>query len=397
MSKQVVLVLNTGSSSIKFALYPADTEQFDGGAMQILRGKIAGIGVAPELTLANGVADVASFGAIERGDGHDTLIGRLLTWLDALPGFGAVVAVGHRIVHGGSDFAAPVRLDATTMNALERLEPLAPLHQPHNLAGVRAVATRHPDLMQIACFDTAFHLTQPRVARRFALPHALTDAGIQRYGFHGLSYEYIAHILPDHLGARADGRVIVAHLGGGASMCAMKGRRSVATTMGFTALDGLVMGRRCGTLDPGVVLHLLRQRKMSPDEVEHLLYECSGLLGVSGVSRDMKVLEESEDPRAAEAIELFCYRAVTALGGLVAVLDGLDTLVFTAGIGENSARIRREICARLGWLGVTLDETANAAGAARISAAGARCDVLVLPTDEERVIARATHGHLTLA
>lgn len=392
---QVILVLNVGSSSIKFALYPADLVGYVGDMPQILRGKIAGIGVAPVLGLGHGVADIASFGAMERGEGHDALIGRLLTWLDALPGFGAVVAVGHRIVHGGSEFAAPVRLDAATMTALEKLEPLAPLHQPHNLAGVRAVALRHPDLLQIACFDTAFHLTQPPVARRFALPQALSEAGIRRYGFHGLSYDYIARILPDHLGSRAEGRVIVAHLGSGASMCAMQGRRSVATTMGFTALDGLVMGRRCGALDPGVVLHLLRQMKMSPDEVEHLLYEQSGLLGVSGLSRDMKVLENSDDPRAAEAIELFCYRAVTTLGGLVAALGGLDALVFTAGIGENSALIRREICGRLDWLGVELDENANMRGQTRISAAASRCDVVVLPTDEERVIALATHALLS--
>ena len=397
MSKQVILVLNVGSSSIKFALYPADLECFDGDVPQILRGKIAGIGVAPELTLANGAADIAAFGAMERGDGHDALIGRLLTWLDALPGFGSVVAVGHRIVHGGKDFAEPVRLDPATMADLAKLEPLAPLHQPHNLAGVRAVAARHPDLMQVGCFDTAFHRTQPAVARRFALPRDLTEAGIQRYGFHGLSYEYIARILPAHLGPRAEGRVVVAHLGSGASMCAMRARQSVATTMGFTALDGLVMGRRCGALDPGVVLHLLRQMKMSPDEVEHLLYERSGLLGVSGLSRDMKVLEDSGDPGAEEAIELFCYRAVTALGGLIAALGGLDALVFTAGIGENSVRIRREICARLDWLGLTLDAAANASGATRISADASRCDVIVLPTDEERVIAGAAHGFLAVA
>ena len=297
-------------------------------------------------------------------------------------------------MHGGTHYSAPVRVDAQVLDALAALEPLAPLHQPYNLSAIRSVSARHPALPQIACFDTSFHRSQTELVRRFALPRRLHELGIQRYGFHGLSYEHIAGELPRHLGERADGRVVVAHLGNGASMCAMRERRSVATSMGFTALDGLVMGRRCGTLDAGVVLYMLREMGMSADEVEDVLYRQSGLLGLSGISRDMRTLEQSDDPRAAEAIELFCYRAVTTLAGLVASLGGLDAIVFTAGIGENSARVRQRICERLDWLGIKLDSDANASSAARISAAGSRCDVLVLRTDEEHVIARATRASL---
>ncbi len=269
--------------------------------------------------------------------------------------------------------------------------PLAPLHQPHNLAAIRCVAASVPGLPQVACFDTSFHRTQDRLAQLFALPRALTEAGIVRYGFHGLSYEYIAGTLPTHLADRAEGRVIVAHLGNGASMCAMRERRSVATSMGFTALDGLMMGRRCGALDPGVLIHLVEQRGMEIGQVRHLLYEESGLLGVSGISNDVRLLEASTAPEASEALALFSYRAARELGALATSIDGLDAIVFTAGIGENSAKVRQLICARLGWLGVALDAESNAQHATRISTPASRVDVLVVPTDEEEIIARATY------
>lgn len=387
---EAILVLNVGSSSIKFAIYPARQDDAD----PILRGKISGIGTAPELALTAGRGDTGAFGTITADEGQEQLTARLLQWLDAQPGFGAVIAVGHRVVHGGTTYTAPVKVDAQVLQTLAALEPLAPLHQPYNLSAIRAVAARHPDLTQIACFDTAFHHSQDPLARLFALPRSFVERGVQRYGFHGLSYEFIAEELPRHLGERADGRVVVAHLGNGASMCAIRNRKSVATSMGFTALDGLVMGRRCGTLDAGVVLYMLREMGMNADEVEDVLYRQSGLLGVSGISRDMRALERSDDPRAAEAIELFCYRAATTLAGLVAALGGLDAIVFTAGIGENSARVRRRICERLNWLGIELDPGTNASNAARISAAGSRCDVLVLRTDEEHVVARATRASL---
>ena len=270
--------------------------------------------------------------------------------------------------------------------------PLAPLHHPHNLAAIRSVAASAPGLPQVACFDTSFHRTQDRLAQLFALPRALTEAGIIRYGFHGLSYEYIAGTLPGHLGDRAEGRVIVAHLGNGASMCAMKARLSVATSMGFTALDGLMMGRRCGAIDPGVLLHLIDERGMKMRELEHLLYQESGLLGVSGISNNMQVLQMSTAPEAREAIELFCYRAACELAALVATIGGLDAIVFTAGIGENSELVRSLICARLGWLGIALDTAANNRHATRISTTASDVDVLVVPTDEETIIASATQG-----
>lgn len=380
----VILVLNVGSSSIKFATYAAA-----GDEAPTLRGKIAGIGTAPEFSVVESGADAATFGSISVDEGQEGLTSRLLQWLESETAPGTIVAVGHRVVHGGTAYAAPVRVDAQVLETLAALEPLAPLHQPYSLAAIRAVAGRHPDLPQIACFDTAFHHGQDALARLFALPRSFAERGVLRYGFHGLSYQFIADELPRHLGEKAGGRVVVAHLGNGASMCAILDRKSVATSMGFTALDGLVMAQRCGTLDAGVVLYMLREMGMTADEVEDVLYRQSGLLGISGISSDMRMLERSGDPRAEEAIELFCYRAAMTLSGLVAALGGLDAVVFTAGIGENSARVRRRICDRLDWLGIGLDPDANAANATRISAAGSRCDVLVLPTDEERVIARA--------
>jgi acetate kinase len=270
---------------------------------------------------------------------------------------------------------------------LDALSPLAPLHQPHNLAAVRAIEALQPRLAQVACFDTAFHAGQPWVMQALALPRRITDAGVKRYGFHGLSYEYIAHVLPEHLGVQAEGRVIVAHLGNGASLCALRGRRSVATTMGFTALDGLMMGTRCGSLDPGVVLYLMRERGMTFEEVQTMLYEESGLLGVSGISSDMRTLEASANPDAQRAIDLYVHRIASELGALAASLGGLDALVFTAGIGEHSAAIRARVCRDAAWLGVACDEDANLRHATCISMPESRCSAWVIPTNEELMLA----------
>jgi acetate kinase len=319
----------------------------------------------------------------------------MLGWLlGALRSFGSdtpLAAAGHRVVHGGARHTAPARVSAELLAELAGYSALAPQHQPHNLAGIRAVAAAWPALPQVACFDTAFHRTQPRLAQLFGLPRALSEAGVLRYGFHGLSFEYIAGRLAD-LGLAADARVIVAHLGHGASLCAMQHGRSVATTMGFSTLDGLLMGQRCGALDPGVVLHLLRSGEFDLAAVERLLNEQSGMLGVSGLSDDARVLEASSDPHAREALELFAYRVARELGSHVAALGGLDALVFTAGIGEHSAAMRARIAALSGWCGIALDADANARHAARISAPGARVSVHVVPTDEESVIARAARS-----
>jgi acetate kinase len=321
----------------------------------------------------------------------------LLGWVEEQFPHHHLIAAGHRVVHGGSLYASPVRIDSSVLDELRRLVSLAPLHQPHNLAAIAAMAKLHPGLPQVACFDTAFHHTLPEVAAAFALPRSITTQGIRRYGFHGLSYEYIASVLPDVLGlAAANGRVIVAHLGSGASMCAMHRRQSVATTMGFTALDGLVMGTRCGNLDPGVILHLIQEKGMTPRAVSELLYHSSGLLGVSGISDDMRKLLASDDPLAADAVALFIYRFSRELGSLAASLGGLDALVFTAGIGEHASEIRRRACEQASWLGVELDHAANAKGAGRISAHASRVSAWVIRADEDLMIARHT-WHLTEA
>lgn len=383
-----VLVLNAGSSSIKFALFSAA----DPESAPLFKGKIAGIGRVPDFTArdADGV-ELAEDGLIAIDDtaGHGELTTRLLEWLDDHDNSLNLIAAGHRVVHGGQTFAGPAVITADVMGELQKLVTLAPLHQPHNLAAVDAVSRRMAGLPQVACFDTSFHRTQPRLAQLFALPRELSDQGLIRYGFHGLSYEYIASVLPDHLGAGANGRVVVAHLGNGASMCAMKERQSIATTMGYTALDGLMMGRRCGAIDPGVILHLVNGLGMSPAEVERLLYQQSGLLGVSGISNNMQVLQESAEPNAREAVDLFCYRAAGQLGMLVTALGGLDAIVFTAGIGENSSMVRKLICDRLGWMGVELDAEANQANATKVNRPEAAVEVLVVATNEEQVIAKA--------
>lgn len=385
MSERSVVSVNAGSSSIKVALF----EERGGDLRRAAHGRLEGIGTAPHLTLKDANGTVIADRRWDDGAGltHEALLDDLWAAMGEALRLSDVAAIGHRVVHGGSRFVTPVRVDGPVLEALEGLCPLAPLHQPHNLAAIRALARLMPGTPQVACFDTAFHHDMPEVATRLALPRALTDRGIRRYGFHGISYEYVAARLREIDPALAAGRVIAAHLGNGASLCAMKDSRSVDTTMGFTALDGLMMGTRSGALDPGVVLHLMTQEGMSAQEVEDLLYHRSGLLGVSGISSDMRALHASDDPRAAQAIELFVWRAVREMGALISSLGGLDGVVFTAGIGENDPAIRRMICDRLGWTGVILDENANAANEAVISAQTSAVSVYVIPTDEERMIA----------
>ena len=318
------------------------------------------------------------------------MLAELLGWVGEHLGDARLVAAGHRVVHGGRRFVAPARVDGAVLAELGRLSPLAPLHQPHSLAAIRAIAANRPDLPQVACFDTAFHRTNAAVARRLALPRALAEEGMERYGFHGLSYEFIAGRLPEVAPGLAEGKVIVAHLGNGASLCALSGGRSVDTTMGFTALDGLPMGTRCGALDPGAILYLMQAHGMEAPALERLLYHESGLLGVSGVSSDMRALLASDDPHAAEAVELFAFQVARQAGALASTLGGLDGIVFTAGIGENVPEVRRQACERLAWLGLALDGAANARGGPCISAPGSRVAAWVIPTDEERMIARHT-------
>jgi acetate kinase len=306
-----------------------------------------------------------------------------------------LLAVGHRVVHGGQLFSAPVLINATVLAELETFVPLAPLHQPHNLATIRALFETMPSLPQVACFDTAFHRTQPEVAQRFALPRRFADAGVRRYGFHGLSYEYIASVLPTIDPTLADARIIVAHLGSGASLCAIQNGRSIATTMGFSPLDGLVMGTRCGNLDPGVLLYLIDHYNMNAQALEQLLYYQSGLLGVSGISNDMRTLLDSDDPLAKEAIDLFVYRAGREIGSLAAALGGLDALIFTGGIGEHSAVIRAQVCHQAAWLGLQLDDSANETDASRISTLNSKVSAWIVATNENLMIAHHTLRQVT--
>lgn len=385
---KAVASLNSGSSSIKFALFAIEAEQ---RLHLVATGKIEKIGIAP--TLRTRSSDGAILLERDWPNGaslhHQDLLADLFAWADAHPlEQREIVAIGHRIVHGGRTHAAPRIVDAALLDDLEALCPLAPLHQPHNLAAIRAIRDLRPTLTQVACFDTAFHHEMHPLAARLALPRALHDQGIRRYGFHGLSYEYIARRLTEIDPDLAKGRVIAAHLGNGASLCAMKAGCSIDTSMGFTALDGLMMGTRCGTLDPGVVLHLQTQMGMSAAEVEDLLYNRSGLLGVSGLSSDMRTLSISQAPEAEEAMTLYAWRAAREAGALVSALGGLDGIVFTAGIGENDASMRARICKRLEWLGVTIDEEANSKSGPRINGANSSVKVYVIPTDEEVMIAR---------
>lgn len=383
-----IAVLNAGSSSLKFSLYEIAGDGLD----LVARGQVEGLTAHArfEARDVRGVTLATHAWPDRQRPDHAEAARYLLAFLRDRADGRALVAVGHRVVHGGPSFAQPVRVDAATLGALERLVPLAPLHQPHNLAPMRALMADAPALPQVACFDTAFHRTQSRLASSFALPSAITDAGVQRYGFHGLSYEYIASALSGVDPKAARGRAVVAHLGNGASMCALSGGASVASTMGFTALDGLMMGTRPGALDPGVILHLLDARRMDARAIERLLYHESGLLGVSGVSSDMRTLLASSNPNAAFAIELFCYRASRELGSLAAALGGLDALVFTGGIGEHAAPVRAAIVRASAWLGLELDDAANRSHGPRITTAESRVAAYVVPTDEELMIARHT-------
>jgi acetate kinase len=382
-----ILVLNAGSSSIKFSVFPGDARPSRQDL--ICDGECEGIGHRVHFTAKNGAGASLVDKQLAEGATHEDALAALLHWLEAHFKDHRLIAAGHRVVHGGAVYAAPIRIDAGVIAELRRLIPLAPLHEPHNLAAIAAISKLYPTLPQIACFDTAFHHTEPEVATAFALPRRLAAEGIRRYGFHGLSYEYIASVLPDLLGpAAADGRVVVAHLGSGASMCALHRRKSVVTTMGFTALDGLPMGRRCGNLDPGVVLYLIQEKGMTAAAVGDLLYQESGLFGVSGISDDMRVLLASDRPSAKDAVALFVYRIGRELGSLAAALGGIDALVFTAGIGEHAAEIRRRVCEDAGWLGVDFDKGANVTGGPRITRAGSRASVWVIPTDEDLMIAR---------
>lgn len=389
--KQGILTINAGSSSIKFALF----ELNDGLARHpSLSGQIDGLGAEARLVAINGSGLAFPEVGLKPGVQHQGAFDELLRWLGGHnEDDWKISAVGHRVVHGGELYSQPMVLTPEVLAELEQFIILAPLHQPHNLAGIRALSARLPQIPQIGCFDTAFHRTQPHVAQLFALPRALSAEGIKRYGFHGLSYEYIASVLPEH-SVKASGRVIVAHLGNGASMCAMVNRRSQATSMGFTAIDGLVMGTRSGALDPGVILYLMENKGLDVKQLTKLLYKESGLLGVSGLSQDMRSLLASSDAAAAEAVELFCYRAVTQIGSLAAAIGGIDALVFTGGIGEHAAEIRRRIVEGCRWLGLELDPEANTVQRIHIGTSSSRVDVMVIPTDEEWMIADHTQALL---
>ncbi len=381
-----ILTLNAGSSSLKFALFdPAD------GLKSTVRGEIEDLDAAPHFIARDALGAVLAERRWPNGASlpFHSALETLLDFTDAHLGRDGLIAAGHRVVDGGAEHSTPELVTPALMAVLETLTPLDPLHMPDNLAPIRAISAARPSLRQAVCFDTAFHRTLPPVAQLFGLPRALSEAGVRRYGFHGLSYEYIASRLKLLSPALAKGRVIAAHLGSGASLCALQGGVSIETTTSFSALDGLVMATRCGSLDPGVILYLGRQGRSFAD-IEEMLYRHSGLLGVSGISGDLRVLLGSDDPHARAAIELFTYRIASQAGALVSALGGLDGLVFTAGIGENSTAIRAAICARLGWLGLILDNAANVAGASRISAPDSAIEVLVIATDEEAMIARDT-------
>jgi len=382
------LVLNAGSSSLKFCVYRSPepkTWRLEA------RGQIDGIGTSPRFTAKNEAGERTADQTLDPSvrDGGAAL-DVLAAWLKERYGGAKVVGVGHRVVHGGARYTGPTRVTPDVLKDLRDLIPLAPLHQPYNIGAIEATGERLPAVPQVACFDTSFHRTQPEVAQLVPLPRDIRAGGVQRYGFHGLSYEYIASVLPDAAPEIADGRVIVAHLGSGASMCALHHRRSVDSTLGFTALDGLCMGTRPGALDPGVVLHLVQTLGLSPKDVETMLYKKSGLLGISGISNDMRDLLASGAPEAKLAVDYFVYRAGKEIGALAAALGGVDGLVFTAGIGENAPEIRRRICEAAAWLGVEIDADANARRETRISTPGSRVSAWVIPTNEELMIARHT-------
>jgi acetate kinase len=390
-----ILVLNAGSSSLKFCVYQSPSV---GDWHLDSRGQIEGIGTSPKFAAQDASGKVIGEQKLDKtvSDARAAL-DSLAAWLRNRYRGGSVLGVGHRVVHGGARHTAPVIVTPEILRDLRKLEPLAPLHQPHNLAAIEAVIERLPGAPQVACFDTSFHRGQSAVAELVPLPREIRDTGVQRYGFHGLSYEYIASVLPETAPEIARGRVIVAHLGSGASLCALKNGKSIDSSLGFTALDGLCMGTRPGAVDPGVILYLFQNLKLSAQEVETILYKKSGLLGISGRSNDMRDLLESSEPAAKLAVDYFVYRAAKEIGALAAVLCGIDGLVFTAGIGENSPAIRAKICAACEWLGIQLDEEANARKGPRISRAGSAVSAWTIPTNEELVIARHTRSLLSLS
>jgi len=389
-----VLVLNAGSSSLKFSVFrrsPTAAWEPD------TRGQIEGLGTSPRLTVKGPGGEKLAEEALDASvrDGR-AAVQKIATWLRTRYSDGQLAGVGHRVVHGGPRYGAPVVVTPEILAELKALTPLAPLHQPHNLAPIEEILGRMPDVPQVAVFDTGFHRGHADVATLVPLPRDLCKGGVERYGFHGISYEYIASRLPQDAPEIAHGRVIVAHLGSGASLCALKNRKSVDTTMGFTAVDGLCMGTRPGGLDPGVVLHLFQASGLSAKQVEEVLYKKSGLLGISGISNDMRDLLGKSEPGARLAVDYFVYRAAKEIGALAAVLGGLDALVFTAGIGENSPEIRRRIAEASAWLGVELDEAANRGRGPRLSRPGSKASAWVIPTNEELMIARHTQALLKL-
>lgn len=398
---RAILVLNAGSSSLKFALFPVEPVL---AAHPLLSGQIEGIGEQPVLRAKDAegqsyqqAVEVPAGGEGDQNVQHRASVNTLFAWLQEHSPNLDIIGAGHRVVHGGERYSEPVVLDDEAIAFMTTLEPLAPLHQHHNLRAVRLARERLPGIKHVACMDTAFHRTQPAVAQAFGLPRAISAEGVKRYGFHGTSYEYVSGRLPGILGAeRANGAVVIAHLGSGASMCALRDGKSVASTMGFTAVDGLMMSTRTGNLDPGVLLYLMDTRGWGSKELTKLLYKESGLLGVSGISLDMRTLLASDKPEAEEAIELFCYRVVRELGSLAAAAGGLDALVFTGGIGEHAAEIRRRVCAQAGWLGIALHHAANEAGDTLIHAPESKVAVAVVPTNEEWMIAYHTAEALHL-
>jgi acetate kinase len=392
--KQGILTINAGSSSIKFALFPLAHPISPEAEVS---GQIDGIGTNATKLVAKDRAGERIADQLIAGEAvsHDQAFDALLQWFLASQRNWEIVVVGHRVVHGGDLYSQPTVVDAQVLEHLTGFIPLAPLHEPHNVAGIRALQNLLPKVPQVACFDTAFHRSQPDVAQLFGLPRALTAEGIKRYGFHGLSYEYIARTLPQH-SHRADGRVIVAHLGNGASMAAMVNRKCVGTTLGFSTIDGLMMGTRCGNLDPGVILHLMETKGLTVKDMTRILYKESGLLGVSGISQDMRTLLASDKPEAREAVELFCYRIARELGSLAAAAGGVDAVVFTGGIGEHAAEVRRRVCLQSEWLGIRLNPEANARHDIVISAGNSPVDVLVIPTNEEWMMAHHAQNLLAL-
>lgn len=382
-----ILTLNAGSSSLKFSLYD------NGDELSLLAaGQVEALGIAPQLHINNGAGETLEACKLDKREAAtpSEALSKIIATLKARIEGPEICAVGHRVVHGGSQFLKPVRTDDSILENLAILEPLAPLHQPHNLAGIRAARKHFPAAVQVACFDTSFHRSHAWINDTFALPRRYYDKGIRRYGFHGLSYEYVTLRLYEMAPALAAGRVVIAHLGNGASMCAVRDGQSVGSTMGFSALDGLPMGTRCGQIDPGVLLYLMQHDGLNCNQLQDLLYRESGLKGLSGLSPDMRILEASELPSAEEAIAYFVSRIQRELGAMAAILQGLDAVVFCGGIGEHSDNIRDRICQGMCWLGLHLDEARNRTGEAIISSETSRVKALVIPTNEELMIARHT-------